>query len=278
MIEQTLKNYEQHIEELINILWTIFPNLISALVLGFVGWWVIKLINLGVSKFFEKREYDRTLETFLEDFISNGLKILLFVMVITQVGVETSSLIAMLGAAGLALGLALQGSLSNFAGGILILIFKPFKIGDFISAQGSEGTVKQITVFNTKLNTFGNQEVIIPNGNLSNDKITNFSSEGTRRENLIIGIAYSSNIQKAREIILGLCAQDENIMTEEGKEAQVVVTELADSSVNLAVRYWASADTFWPTRFKMIEEIKIAFDREGIEIPFPHRVMITPKA
>ena len=246
--------------------------------LGFVGWWVIKLINLGVSKFFEKREYDRTLETFLEDFISNGLKILLFVMVITQVGVETSSLIAMLGAAGLALGLALQGSLSNFAGGILILIFKPFKIGDFISAQGSEGTVKQITVFNTKLNTFGNQEVIIPNGNLSNDKITNFSSEGTRRENLIIGIAYSSNIQKAREIILGLCAQDENIMTEEGKEAQVVVTELADSSVNLAVLYWASADTFWPTRFKMIEEIKIAFDREGIEIPFPHRVMITPKA
>ncbi len=278
MIEQTLKNYEQHIEELINILWTIFTNLISALVLGFVGWWVIKLINLGVSKFFEKREYDRTLETFLEDFISNGLKILLFVLVITQVGVETSSLIAMLGAAGLALGLAIQGSLSNFAGGILILIFKPFKIGDFISAQGSEGTVKQITVFNTKLNTFGNQEVIIPNGNLSNDKITNFSSEGTRRENLIIGIAYSSNIQKAREIILGLCAQDENIMTEEGKEAQVVVTELADSSVNLAVRYWASADTFWPTRFKMIEEIKIAFDREGIEIPFPHRVMITPKA
>ena len=278
MIEQRLKDYEQHVEELINILWTIFPNLVSALVLGFVGWWVIKLINLGVSKFFEKREYDRTLETFLEDFISNGLKILLFVMVITQVGVETSSLIAMLGAAGLALGLALQGSLSNFAGGILILIFKPFKIGDFISAQGSEGTVKQITVFNTKLNTFGNQEVVIPNGNLSNDKITNFSSEGTRRENLIIGIAYSSNIQKAREIILGLCAQDENIITEEGKEAQVVVTELADSSVNLAVRYWASADTFWPTRFKMIEEIKIAFDREGIEIPFPHRVMITPKS
>lgn len=278
MIEQTIKDYEQHIEELISILWTIFPNLISALVLGFVGWWVIKLINLGVAKFFEKRDYDRTLETFLEDFISNGLKVLLFVMVITQVGVETSSLIAMLGAAGLALGLALQGSLSNFAGGILILIFKPFKVGDFISAQGSEGTVKQITVFNTKLNTFGNQEVIIPNGNLSNDKITNFSSEGIRRENLVIGISYSSNIQKAREIILGLCAQDENIMTEEGKEAQVVVTELADSSVNLAVRYWASSDTFWPTRFKMIEEIKTAFDREGIEIPFPHRVMITPKA
>jgi small conductance mechanosensitive channel len=277
MIEQTLKNYEEHIKELINLLWEIFPNLVSALILGFVGWWVIKLINIGVAKFFEKKDYDRTLETFLEDFINNGLKVLLFVMVITQVGVETSSLIAMLGAAGLALGLALQGSLSNFAGGILILIFKPFKVGDFISAQGSEGTVKQITVFNTKLVTFGNQEVIIPNGNLSNDKITNYSSEGVRRENLVIGISYDSSIQKAKDLILELCAADENIMTEEGKEAMVVVTELADSSVNLSVRYWTTTDTFWPTKFKMIENVKAAFDREGIEIPFPHRVMVTQK-
>jgi len=277
MIEQTIKNYEEHIKELINLLWEIFPNLVSALILGFVGWWVIKLINIGVAKFFEKKDYDRTLETFLEDFINNGLKVLLFVMVITQVGVETSSLIAMLGAAGLALGLALQGSLSNFAGGILILIFKPFKVGDFISAQGSEGTVKQITVFNTKLVTFGNQEVIIPNGNLSNDKITNYSSEGVRRENLVIGISYDSSIQKAKDLILELCAADENIMTEEGKEAMVVVTELADSSVNLSVRYWTTTDTFWPTKFKMIENIKAAFDREGIEIPFPHRVMVTQK-
>jgi len=277
MIEQTIKNYEEHLKELINLLWEIFPNLVSALILGFVGWWVIKLINIGVAKFFEKKDYDRTLETFLEDFINNGLKVLLFVMVITQVGVETSSLIAMLGAAGLALGLALQGSLSNFAGGILILIFKPFKVGDFISAQGSEGTVKQITVFNTKLVTFGNQEVIIPNGNLSNDKITNYSSEGVRRENLVIGISYSSSIQKAKDLILELCAADENIMTEEGKEAMVVVSELADSSVNLSVRYWTTTETFWPTKFKMIENIKATFDREGIEIPFPHRVMVTQK-
>jgi small conductance mechanosensitive channel len=277
MIEQTIKNYEEHVKELINLLWEIFPNIVSALILGFVGWWVIKLINIGVAKFFERKDYDRTLETFLEDFINNGLKVLLFVMVITQVGVETSSLIAMLGAAGLALGLALQGSLSNFAGGILILIFKPFKVGDFISAQGSEGTVKQITVFNTKLVTFGNQEVIIPNGNLSNDKITNYSSEGVRRENLVIGISYSSSIQKAKDLILELCAAEENIMTEEGKEAMVVVTELADSSVNLSVRYWTTSETFWPTKFKMIENIKAAFDREGIEIPFPHRVMVTQK-
>ncbi len=277
MLEQTIKNYEEHVKKLINLLWEIFPNLVSALILGFVGWWVIKLINIGVAKFFEKRDYDRTLETFLEDFINNGLKVLLFVMVITQVGVETSSLIAMLGAAGLALGLALQGSLSNFAGGLLILIFKPFKVGDFISAQGSEGTVKQITVFNTKLVTFGNQEVIIPNGNLSNDKITNYSSEGMRRENIVIGISYDSSIQKAKDLLLELCAADENIITEEGKEAMVVVTELADSSVNLSIRYWTTTETFWPTKFKMIENIKATFDREGIEIPFPHRVMVTQK-
>ncbi len=277
MLEQTMKNYEEHLKKLINLLWEIFPNLVSALILGFVGWWVIKLINIGVAKFFEKRDYDRTLETFLEDFINNGLKVLLFVMVITQVGVETSSLIAMLGAAGLALGLALQGSLSNFAGGLLILIFKPFKVGDFISAQGSEGIVKQITVFNTKLVTFGNQEVIIPNGNLSNDKITNYSSEGMRRENLVIGISYDSSIQKAKDLLLELCAADENIITEEGKEAMVVVTELADSSVNLSIRYWTTTETFWPTKFKMIENIKATFDREGIEIPFPHRVMVTQK-
>ena len=277
MLEQTIKDYEEHVKKLINLLWEIFPNLVSALILGFVGWWVIKLINIGVAKFFEKRDYDRTLETFLEDFINNGLKVLLFVMVITQVGVETSSLIAMLGAAGLALGLALQGSLSNFAGGLLILIFKPFKVGDFISAQGSEGTVKQITVFNTKLVTFGNQEVIIPNGNLSNDKITNYSSEGMRRENLVIGISYDSSIQKAKDLLLELCAADENIITEEGKEAMVVVTELADSSVNLSIRYWTTTETFWPTKFKMIENIKATFDREGIEIPFPHRVMVTQK-
>ena len=277
MIEQTIKNYEEHVKELINLLWEIFPNLVSALILGFVGWWVIKLINIGVAKFFERKDYDRTLETFLEDFINNGLKVLLFVMVITQVGVETSSLIAMLGAAGLALGLALQGSLSNFAGGILILIFKPFKVGDFISAQGSEGTVKQITVFNTKLVTFGNQEVIIPNGNLSNDKITNYSSEGFRRENLVIGISYSSSIQKAKDLILELCAGDENIMTEEGKEAMVVVTELADSSVNFYIRPYTANSDYWGVYFDTLEKIKKRFDAEGIEIPYPQTVMHTAK-
>jgi small conductance mechanosensitive channel len=274
MIEKTFKDYEQHLEQLISLLWEVLPNLVSAMLTAFVGWWVIRLVDIGIAKFFERKDYDRTLEQFLEDFISIALKVVLLVMVITQLGVETSSLIAMLGAAGLALGLALQGSLANFAGGILILIFKPFKVGDFISAQGVEGTVNKITVFNTKLTTFSNQAVIIPNGNLSNDKIVNFSSEPLRRENLIIGISYSSNIQKAREVVLQLCEADERILKEEEKMPAVLVHELADSSVNLAIRYWANTDVFWPTRFEMIENIKRRFDEEGIEIPFPHRVLI----
>lgn len=274
MIEKTFKDYEQHLEQLISLLWEVLPNLVTAILTAFVGWWVIRLVDIGVAKFFERKDYDRTLEQFLEDFISIALKVILLVMVITQLGVETSSLIAMLGAAGLALGLALQGSLSNFAGGILILIFKPFKVGDFISAQGVEGTVNKITVFNTKLTTFSNQAVIIPNGNLSNDKIVNFSSEPLRRENLIIGISYSSNIQKAREVVLQLCEVDERILKEEEKMPAVLVHELAESSVNLAIRYWADTDVFWPTRFDMIENIKRRFDEEGIEIPFPHRVLI----
>ena len=275
MIEKTFKDYEQHLEQLISLLWEVLPNLVTAMITAFVGWWIIRLVDIGVAKFFERKDYDRTLEQFLEDFISIALKVILLVMVITQLGVETSSLIAMLGAAGLALGLALQGSLSNFAGGILILIFKPFKVGDFISAQGVEGTVNKITVFNTKLTTFSNQAVIIPNGNLSNDKIINFSSEPLRRENLIIGISYSSNIQKAREVVLQLCEADERILKEEEeKMPAVLVHELADSSVNLAIRYWANTDVFWPTRFDMIENIKRRFDEEGIQIPFPHRVLI----
>jgi len=274
MIEKTFKDYEQHLEQLISLLWEVLPNLVTAMITAFVGWWMIRLVDIGVAKFFERKDYDRTLEQFLEDFISIALKVILLVMVITQLGVETSSLIAMLGAAGLALGLALQGSLSNFAGGILILIFKPFKVGDFISAQGVEGTVNKITVFNTKLTTFSNQAVIIPNGNLSNDKIINFSSEPLRRENLIIGISYSSNIQKAREVVLQLCEADERILKEEEKMPAVLVHELADSSVNLAIRYWANTDVFWPTRFDMIENIKRRFDEEGIQIPFPHRVLI----
>lgn len=270
MLEE-LNNYEQHLEKAIDWFWNLLPNLILAVIILIVGLWVIKFINKIVRKFFERRDYDLALESFLQSFIKITLKVLLAVLVVTQLGVKTSSLIAMLGAAGLAIGLALQGSLANFAGGVLILLFKPFKVGDWISAQGVDGSVKEISIFNTKLNTFGNQIAIVPNGILANGNIVNYSAEPNRRENYKVGIGYGSNIKTAKEILLDICAQDDRILKDPAPE--VYVDSLGDSSVNLTLRFWAPNDVFWPARFDLIEQSKLRFDEAGIEIPFPQRVV-----
>ncbi len=272
-VSKILQDYQKHLEFAIEYLWIILPNIFLGLIIAIVGWWVIKIINHWIAKFFNLRTYDPTLVQFVQDFINYALKVLLFVTVITQLGVKTSSLIAILGAAGLAIGLALQGSLSNFAGGILLLVFKPFKVGDWISAQGTEGSVKQITVFSTKLNTFGNQEVIIPNGSLSNGSIINYSSETNRRDNFKIGIGYNSDLKKAKDLLLELCNKHELVLQEPAPEC--VVDELGDFSVNLSLRYWTKRQDFWSVRFNVIEETKLTFDANGIEIPFPHQVMVS---
>ncbi|MEL6973770.1 MAG: mechanosensitive ion channel domain-containing protein [Bacteroidota bacterium] len=264
-------DYQRHIEKAIDWIWNMLPNLILAIVLLVMGLWVVRLINRLVRRFFEKKDYDPTLESFLQSFISIGLKVLLFVLVVTQLGVKTSSLIALLGAAGLAIGLALQGSLSNFAGGVLILLFKPFRVGDWISAQGVDGAVKEITIFNTKLTTFGNQIAIIPNGQLSNGNVVNYNAEPIRRENYIVGISYSSNIKTAKDILLAICEEDDRILNDPAPE--VYVDSLGDSSVNLTLRFWAPNEVFWPARFNVIESSKLRFDEAGIEIPFPQRVV-----
>ncbi|QLG44526.1 mechanosensitive ion channel family protein [Costertonia aggregata] len=262
-------NYKEHIDNAIKWFWEALPSLVLAIILLIVGTYIIRLINKLVRKFFQKKDYDPSLETFLQSFISIALKIILFVLVITQLGVQSSSLVAIIGAAGLAIGLALQGSLSNFAGGVLILLFKPFKVGDFISAQGVDGTVKEISIFTTKLNTFGNQVAIIPNGQLSNNNIINYNAESTRRDKIDVGIGYGSNIKKAKDILLQICAENENILKEPAPE--VYVGELADSSVNLTLRFWANNDVFWSAHFYVMEELKHRFDAENIEIPFPQR-------
>ncbi|HBR52905.1 MAG TPA: mechanosensitive ion channel [Flavobacteriaceae bacterium] len=262
--EQILEKYGQ---KLIDYL----PNLVMAIVLLFVGLWIIRLINKFVRKFFAKQNYDVTLEKFIASLINYGLKIVLFVVVVTNLGVESASLVAIIGAAGLAIGLALQGSLSNFAGGVLILLLKPFKVGDFISAQGIDGTVKEISIFNTKLNTFGNQLAFIPNGKLSNDNIINYTEEGLRRENIIFGIGYDDDIKRAKEILLSLVNEQAEVIQLEGKMPMVVVSELGDSSVNLSVRYWANIDDFWNLRFLILEEGKARLEAAGINIPYPQR-------
>ncbi|WP_228237041.1 mechanosensitive ion channel family protein [Allomuricauda sp. M10] len=266
-----LENYQEYVDKA--VLWGlgVLPNLVMAIIIFFVGFWVIRFINKMVGRFFAKKDYDETLESFLQSFISIALKALLFVLVVTQLGVKTSSLVAIIGAAGLAIGLALQGSLANFAGGVLILIFKPFKVGDFISAQGIDGTVKEISIFNTKLSTFGNQIAILPNGQLSNGNIINFNMESTRRDKIDVGIGYGSNIKEAKEILLEICAENPNINTEPAPE--VYVGALGDSSVDLTLRFWANNDVFWAAHFYVIEQTKLRFDAAGIEIPFPQRVM-----
>ncbi len=264
-----LGNYKRHIEEALTWFYDFLPNLITAVLLLVFGLWIIRIINRLVRRFFERKDYDEALESFLQSFIKMGLKFLLFVLVVTQLGVKSSSLVAMVGAAGLAVGLALQGSLSNFAGGVLILLFKPFRVGDFIAAQGVEGTVKEINIFTTKINTFGNQVAIVPNGKLSNENIVNFNGEETRRDKIQVGIGYGSDIRKAKEILLEICQEDIRILPTPAPE--VFVAELADSSVNLSLRFWAKNENFWPAHFHVMETLKARFDAAGIEIPFPQR-------
>lgn len=268
---EKFKDLDIYIERYGKRLIDFLPHVIGAVLLLLVGLWLIKLINRLIKKFFDKKDYDPTLEVFIASLINWGLKIVLFVLVITQLGVESTSLVAIVGAAGLAIGLALQGSLANFAGGVLILLMKPFKIGDFISAQGIDGTVKDISIFNTKLKTFGNQIAIIPNGKLSNDNIINYSTEGIRRENLTFGIGYDDSIKQAKEILLNLVNEQETVLKTENTMPMVAVAELADSSVNLTLRYWAKNEDFWNLRWLVLEEGKARLGAVGISSPYPQR-------
>ncbi|WP_026933450.1 mechanosensitive ion channel family protein [Christiangramia echinicola] len=245
------------------------PTLIGALVLLLVGLWVIKIIVGYLRKLFDRKDYDPTLEKFTLNAASWGLKILLFVLVITQLGVESASLVAAVGAAGLAIGLALQGSLANLAGGVLIIVLKPFKVGDWIEAQGVSGSVVEISLFYTKIDTFGNQRAVVPNGQLSNDNVINYSHNGTRRENLTFGISYDDDIKKAKEVLTNMVMEQENVLKDPAP--QVIVSELGDSSVNFSVRYFAELPVFWDLHWYMIEEGKIRLEEAGMTIPYPQR-------
>ncbi|MCG9971525.1 mechanosensitive ion channel family protein [Christiangramia crocea] len=266
---EKLNNWGAIAKEYANKFIDYLPTLIGAIVLLIVGLWVIKLIVNYLKRLFERKDYDPTLEKFTVNASSWGLKILLFVLVITQLGVESASLVAAVGAAGLAIGLALQGSLANLAGGVLIIVLKPFKVGDWIEAQGVSGSVVEISLFYTKLDTFGNQRVVIPNGELSNDNITNYSFNNTRRENLSFGISYDDDIKKAKEVLTNMVKEQKDILEEPAP--QVIVAELGDSSVNFSVRYFAPNSVFWDLHWYMIEEGKIRLEEAGMTIPYPQR-------
>jgi len=248
------------------------PKLIAAILIWIIGSWIIKMIIKGVRKAMTAASYDESLKKFLLNLISWVFKIVLIIVVLGTVGIETTSFAAILAAAGLAIGLALQGSLGNFAGGVLIMIFKPIKIGDLIEAQGEVGVVKEIEIFTTKLTGLSNKEIIIPNGALSNGNIVNYTTEGTRRVDLVYGVGYDSDIKQTKAVFDKVLSAHPKILKEPAPT--VALSELGDSSLNFVVRPWCNAEDYWAVYFEITEQVKEALDAAGIEIPYPHQVEI----
>ncbi|WP_394750640.1 mechanosensitive ion channel family protein [Spongiimicrobium salis] len=251
------------------------PKVIGAILIYLIGSWIIKKIVGAARKVMAKGSYDESLQKFLLNLINWALKIFLIITVISTLGVETTSLAAVIAAAGLAVGMALQGSLSNFAGGVLIMIFKPYKIGDLIEAQGVLGAVKEIEIFTTKLITPQNKLAIIPNGAMANGNIINYTEEGKMRVDTMIGIGYNEDIKKAKEVLLEVLTSNPLVLQDPAPS--VNVAELADSSVNFAVRPFCKPEHYWDVYFATLENCKLALDKAGIEIPYPHQVEIQKK-
>ena len=242
-------------------------QLVGAIVALIIGLIVIKQISNGFSKLLEKRDVDVSLRPFLGGLVNALLKVLLIVSILGMVGIEMTSFIAILGAASLAIGLALSGTLQNFAGGVLILIFKPFKVGDWVDMQNYSGTVNAINIINTILKTPDNKTIIIPNGPISTGSVTNYSTEPRRRVDWTVGIGYGDSIDKARKIMLDILEADARVLKD--PEPFIKVTALADSSVNFTVRVWVEAADYWPLYFDFNEAVYNQFNAQGINIPFP---------
>ena len=262
-----IHSFAEYVNQFINMLIDYSPKLISALLILFFGLYAVRLINRLVRRVMVKRELDPTLSTFLADSLLWVMRFLLFVTFISKLGIETSSFVAILGAIGLAVGLSLQGSLSNFAGGVLIILFKPFKVGDSIEAQNVAGTVSEIQIFVTKLITGNNQTIFVPNGILSNGVITNFSLGKNRRANLLFNISYDINIKTAKEIVMQVLENNSKVL--KTPAPYVVVNLLTDSAIQLAIQPWAKNADFGLMCSDVLEECKEAFDKAGIVIqPF----------
>jgi small conductance mechanosensitive channel len=242
-------------------------KLLVALVVLIIGLWLVGIITRMIGKALTTARMDAMLVRFLESITKTLLQVVVFIAALSQLGVQTTSLIAILGAAGLAVGLALQGSLANFAAGVLLLVFKPFKVGDFVEAGGVLGVVEELRVFNSVLRTPDNREITVPNGKIYNDVITNFSARDTRRIDLVVGISYDADIRKAKEIVESILNNDERVLKDPAPTWGVM--DLADSSVNLYIRPWVASADYWNARCDLLEVIKTSFDANGIGIPFP---------
>ena len=242
-------------------------SLLMALAILIVGRQLVKLILRLITVALEKSKVEDTVRIFVTNLLNTLLMILVFIAAINQLGIETTSIIAVLGAAGLAIGLALQGSLSNFAAGILIVIYRPYKVGDYIEAGNHAGTVKDIQIFSTVLKTPDNKIVVVPNGSIMNGSIVNYSDQDTRRVDLIISCSYEDDIDKVRSVLEGILKKEKRILKD--PKPQIAVAELADSSVNFIFRPWVKRTDYLPVYYSLLEEVKKRFDKEGISIPYP---------
>jgi len=244
-------------------------KILGAVLIFIVGRWVARLLSNLAGTAMTKAKMDLMLVQFIKDLSYVGMLTFVVIAALANVGVQTASFIAVLGAAGLAVGLALQGSLSNFAAGVLMLIFKPLRVGDFVEAGGAKGTVKEIGIFTTILSSPDNVRIIVPNSQVMGGNISNYTINGTRRVDLVIGISYEDDMKKAKEVIEGVLAGDRRILPDPAPV--VAVSELAESSVNLVVRPWVNCADYWPTYFDLTAQIKLALEANGLTIPFPQR-------
>ena len=244
-------------------------KVIAAIAIFIIGRWIAKLVRRGVMRMMERAKVDATIIGFVSNIAYIALLAFVVIAALGQLGIQTTSFIAILGAAGLAIGLALQGSLANFAAGFLMIIFRPFKVGDFIEGAGVAGIVEEMQIFTTTLKTGDNKIIIVPNAKLSGDNIINYSARETRRVDMTVGVAYDADLSKVKEVLNDIISKEERILADPAP--QVAVAELADSSVNFIVRVWTSTSDYWGVKFAVTETVKNRFDAEGIGIPFPQR-------
>ena len=278
--QQTVKEvsrFAQYIQDNIPTLIGFGIRVLLALVFFFIGRILIKWIRKIVRRSIERSSADKGVEQFVDSVLKFALYFLLIFSIASKFGVDTTSVAALIASGGVAIGLALQGSLSNFAGGVLILLLKPFEVGDYIieDSNGKEGTVKEIQIFYTKLSTIDNKTIVIPNGMLTNNSLTNATAKDERRLDLKLSISYSADLKKAKMLIENIIRQDESILKDD--EIVVFVDDLADSAVVIGARSWVKNEEFWPTRWRLLETIKLTLDEHGVEIPYPQLTVHMPK-
>lgn len=270
-IEVITKDIKSYIpDNIVEIVASYAFSLLMALLIFVIGKWAVNKIVKLLGKVLRKvKGMDETLIKFLENIVYYALMIVVILTALGKLGVETTSFLAILGAAGLAIGLALKDSLGNFASGVMIILFKPFKVGDFVTAGGVTGSVSEVGIFNSVFITGDNQKIIVPNSAITSSSITNVNAFDTRRVDLVVGISYDDDIKKAKEILTSIISSNEKVILDKG--ITVAVSELADSSVNFVVRAWVNTSDYWDVKFGLTESIKTTFDKEGITIPYPQQ-------